>query len=248
MSGGHNNERQTRLVELFGGAIALPPEDRARYVAEACDGDDAIQAELASLLASHAAAPDFLERMGAAILPAAFGPQADEHLAAGDTVGRFRIVEPLGRGGMGVVYKARDEALDRLVALKFLPAHLTSDVQARARLESEARAASALDHPNIAVVYDIGSTDPSPGDPEGGRLFIAMACYEGETVEEKIARGPLPIREALSYGIQLVDGLARAHEAGIGGNSRSTPTAPLPPFLPGGRSPTTASSKRLTRC
>jgi RNA polymerase sigma factor (TIGR02999 family) len=185
------------------------------YVASASGGDDEIQAELTSLLASHAVAPDFLEEMSGEILPAAFGTDPEEYLGAGDSVGRYRIIEPLGRGGMGVVYKARDEALDRLVALKFLPAPLTADAQARARLESEARAASALDHPNIAVVYDIATTEPSSGGPEGERLFIAMACYEGATIEEKVTRGPLPIREALSYAVQLMDGLSKAHEAGI---------------------------------
>jgi eukaryotic-like serine/threonine-protein kinase len=215
VSGGGDDTRQQRLVELFEAAIELPPDERAAYVATACDGQDEIQAELTSLLASHDAAPDFLEKLSGAILPAAFRSDPDDHLAAGDAVGRYRIIEPLGRGGMGVVYKARDEALNRLVALKFLPAHLTADVQARARLESEARAASALDHPNIAVVYDIATTEPSPGEPEGGRLFIAMACYEGATIAEKVARGPLPIREALSYAVQLMEGLSKAHEAGI---------------------------------
>jgi eukaryotic-like serine/threonine-protein kinase len=215
VSGGRDDERQRRLVELFEAAIDLPPGERAAYVASASGGDDEIQAELTSLLASHAVAPDFLEEMSGEILPAAFGTDPEEYLGAGDSVGRYRIIGPLGRGGMGVVYKARDEALDRLVALKFLPAPLTADAQARARLESEARAASALDHPNIAVVYDIATTEPSSGGPEGERLFIAMACYEGATIEEKVTRGPLPIREALSYAVQLMDGLSKAHEAGI---------------------------------
>jgi eukaryotic-like serine/threonine-protein kinase len=116
---------------------------------------------------------------------------------------------------MGEVYKARDRALDRFVALKFLPRHCTADPDARTRLLNEARAASALDHPNIAVVHEVGETAPGPGEPAGGRLFIAMGYYEGETLRQKIARGRLSIRDALDYATQIVDGMSNAHEAGI---------------------------------
>jgi serine/threonine-protein kinase len=211
VSGGRDREWFRRIAELFEAVTALPPDQRDDFIASACGEDDEIRTELTSLLASHGAAPEFLDRMGGEILPAAFGTDPDDPLAAGSLVGRYRIIEPLGRGGMGIVYKARDESLNRSVALKFLPAHLASDARARARLENEARAASALDHPNIAVVYDIATWPPGAG----GRLFIAMACYDGETIDEKIARGPLPVSEALSYFVQLIDGLSRAHEAGI---------------------------------
>lgn len=215
MTPARGRPERERLGELFERAVALPAEERAAYVEKACGADDELRSELTSLLASHAAGPDFLERMGAAVLPAAFDASQEGILPGGRTVGRYEILERLGGGGMGVVYKARDPSLGRLVALKFLPSHLTTDPEARARLQSEARAASALDHPNIAVVYEIGATDPVSDDPRGRRLFIAMAYYQGETLEEKISRGPLPVREALDYAIQLVDGLSRAHEAGI---------------------------------
>ncbi|HSK18913.1 MAG TPA: protein kinase [Longimicrobiales bacterium] len=216
MSDAPRDSHRERLAALFEEAIDLPPAEQAAFVEAACGDDELLREELRSLLASHAAAPDFLEVMGAEILGTAFAPTPGHTLHAGHVVGRrYRIVAPLGSGGMGVVYKAHDAVLDRVVALKFLPEHLTADAAARARLESEARAASALDHPNIAVVYDIGTTAPSTGDPVGGRLFIAMACYDGETIEQKVARGPLPIDDVLAYAIQLLDALSRAHAAGI---------------------------------
>lgn len=202
-----------RLAELFERAITLPPAEHAAYAAAECSDDDALREELLSLLAEHTAAPDFLDTLQAELLGAAFGADQEEALLPGSTLGRYRILEEIGSGGMGVVYKARDESLDRLVALKLLPRHLTADTRARARLEGEARAASALDHPNIAVIYDIALANA--GDPTNPRLFLAMAFYEGETIERKIARGPLPVREAVAYAVQLIDGMARAHGAGI---------------------------------
>ncbi len=212
MSASGDHPDRERLAELFERAIALPPERRSAWVQESCNDDD-LRRELTSLLASHAAAPNFLEEMGAEVLGPMFGTDPEEPSLSGRAVGRYEIIEPLGEGGMGVVYKARDGSLDRWVALKFLPTHLTTDPEARARLKREARAASALDHPSIGTIYEIGTTDGSPGDP--GRLFIAMAHYEGQTLQEAIARGPLPVGEALDYAIQILDGLSKAHEADI---------------------------------
>jgi eukaryotic-like serine/threonine-protein kinase len=126
----------------------------------------------------------------------------------GTTVSHYRILEKLGEGGMGVVYKAEDTRLKRPVALKFLPQALTTDLEAKERFTHEAQAASALDHPNICNIYEINETDE-------GRLFLAMACYEGETLKEKIERGPLPVDEAVGIATQVAQGLAKAHEAGI---------------------------------
>jgi serine/threonine-protein kinase len=126
----------------------------------------------------------------------------------GKTVSHYRIIEELGRGGMGVVYKAEDTKLGRAVALKFLPHELTQDAQAKARFVQEARAASALDHPNICTIHEIDETDE-------GRSFIAMAYYSGETVRAKIARGPLALELAVEIAIGAARGLARAHATGI---------------------------------
>lgn len=206
---------RTRLGELFDRTLSLPPAARAAFVADSCRGDPELQEELISLLAAHTRAPGRLERMAGEVLPAALHAMSHRVLPLGRTVSHYRLEEIIGGGGMGVVYKARDLTLDRYVALKFLRSHLTGDVEARRRLELEARAASALDHPNIAVVYEIGTAEGVTGDLGEDPLFIAMAYYSGETIQQKTARGPLPISEALGYAAQVADGLARAHEEGI---------------------------------
>ena len=128
----------------------------------------------------------------------------------GKTISHYKILEKLGEGGMGVVYKARDTKLDRFVALKFLPPHLSQTKEEKNRFIHEAKAASALDHPNICTIYEINET-------EEGRMFIAMACYEGESLKEKIERGPLAIEEAIDIGIQISQGLTKAHSKWRGG-------------------------------
>ena len=213
MTDEHGRADRQRLGDLFERALTLPRAARAAFLEDECD--DALRAELASLLDSHDAAPDYLDRLGADVLPVALGGLlADDALPVGRVVGRYAILERIGGGGMGVVFRARDPALERFVALKLLPAHLVTDAEARARLIREARTASALDHPNIAVVHEIG-TEPAPDDPAGTVLFIAMAYYDGETLADKVGRGPLPVGEAIEYAIQLADGLSSAHEAGI---------------------------------
>ncbi len=126
----------------------------------------------------------------------------------GKKIFQYTILEKSGGGGMGVVYKARDEKLDRVVALKFLPPHLLADDEAENRFMTEAKSASSLDHPNICTIYDINKT-------EDGQLFIAMAFYEGETLKRKINRGPMPVDDAINIALQIAAGLERAHKGGI---------------------------------
>ncbi len=126
----------------------------------------------------------------------------------GKIVSHYKILEKLGEGGMGVVYKAEDTKLKRTVALKFLPPELTRDPEAKKRFVREAQAASALDHSYIGTIYEINET-------EDGQLFIAMACYEGETLKQKIEKGPLKIKDAVEFAMQVAEGLANAHEQGI---------------------------------
>ena len=126
----------------------------------------------------------------------------------GRTISHYEILEKLGEGGMSVVYKAQDVRLGRFVALKFLPLRLSVEEEGKQRFIHEARAVSALDHPNICTIYDIE-------EAENGQMFIAMAYYQGENLRQKIARGPLPLREALDIAIQTAQGLTKSHKQGV---------------------------------
>ena len=126
----------------------------------------------------------------------------------GKTISHYKITEKLGEGGMGVVYKAQDLKLDRFVALKFLPPHLTSSEEEKQRFIHEAKAASALQHNNISAIHEIDET-------EDGQIFICMDYYEGETLDSRIKQKPLPIEEAIDITIQIAQGLAKAHEKKI---------------------------------
>ena len=161
----------------------------------------------------HASAGD-LRRDLAALAPSGSGGPAvppsgvPAGVETGRKIGHYRLLDPLGGGGMGVVVRAEDTRLGRTVALKLLPLELARDPIAKARFFQETRAASALEHPNICTVYDAGETDD-------GRLWLAMPCYDGETLRSRLARGPLPVDEAVDVARQIARGLAKAHKQGI---------------------------------
>jgi len=128
-------------------------------------------------------------------------------LAPGSKLGPYEIVGPLGAGGMGEVYRARDTRLDRTVAIKILPADISADPVAKQRFEREAKAISGLNHPNICTLHDVGRQD--------GIDYLVMECVEGETLAKRLEKGPLPLEQVLKYGAQIADALDKAHHAGI---------------------------------
>ncbi|MBC7788559.1 MAG: protein kinase [Anaerolineae bacterium] len=212
-----NNFREDRLERLFEEAWALPPEQREAFLDQACGTDKELRTALTALVADAAQAFEYGDRLlGPRVAQATGILLGDTHSAGengvdpllGQQVAHFQVLEKIGAGGMGRVYKAVDLRLDRTVALKLLPHHLNAEADAKRRFAHEAKAASALDHPNICAIHEIGETD-------AGQLFIAMAYCGGETLKKKIGRGPLPIAKALEYIVQVAEALHRAHEAGI---------------------------------
>jgi eukaryotic-like serine/threonine-protein kinase len=207
-----SERRFEQLRIVFERALQLQPDERIAFITTACGEDSELYEQVASLLTAHDASTGYLERLAdQLVVPAlrAFASGHDDELAAiGRQLSHYEVIERIGGGGMGVVYKARDVRLGRTVALKFLPPRRAQDPAARAQLLAEAQAASALDHPNIAVVYEIGETETQ-------RAFIAMAWYEGETLKERLRSGPLPVEDAIATTAQIADALAAAHQAGI---------------------------------
>jgi len=209
-----DRERWRTLDRLFAEALERPVAERFAYLRLATDADERLYAEVCTLLERSEEAASVLGESVAEYaggLLRSLGPEPTDPAPpsmVGEQVGPYRILDEIGRGGMGVVYRAVDLRLDRQVALKFLPPYLSGDPLSKRRLMTEARAASATEHPNVATVHEMGET----GD---GQLYLVLAYYEGETLRERLTHGALPKEEALAIAKQVAAGLAAAHGNGV---------------------------------
>ena len=204
-----NPERWQRIKDVAFAAMELEEDQRGEFLARECGSDRELRRAAEALVEEDQRDGSTIER---GIASAAAGvqqkpPADDRNGMLGRAISHYRITEKLGEGGMGVVYKAEDTKLKRLVALKFLAANGLGGEEERARFLREAQAAAALNHPNICTIYAI--------DESEGQTFIAMECVEGKTVKDKIASRPQPLEEALDIAIQAAQGLKAAHQKEI---------------------------------
>src|SRR5215210_1271146 len=205
--------RWREIRTVFDDLVELESSARAERLAALDRTNPELRRAVEALLRADPDADLRLARITSALMPAVEAPLAgglgDVPHLVGRTISHFRILEPLGAGGMGVVYAAEDTRLGRDVALKLPLSSRALDSSTKRRFLQEARAAGALDHPNICNVYEAGQS-------EEGQLYLAMACYRGETLKVRLAReGALPVLEALGIARQVVQGLAAAHDKGI---------------------------------
>jgi serine/threonine-protein kinase len=206
-------ERWQRVERLYHSALERQPGDRAVFLEHACEHDEELRAEVESLLACREKATDFiespaLEEVAQLLTKEEIEKISPRSLLPGTTISHYRIEEKIGAGGMGEVYRAHDPRLGRDVAIKILPEAFAADADRLRRFEQEARAAAALNHPNIVAIYDVGTrANATP--------YVVSELLEGETLRGCLQRGPLSVRKAMEVGAQIAQGLAAAHDKGI---------------------------------
>jgi TolB-like protein len=200
-------ERYNKIGEIFHAALELNAREREVFMERECAGDADLRREVESLIRSHEEGGGVIDEPALALAAELLAVDGAEQVVGQTLAGRYRVLSLVGVGGMGRVYLAEDAELGRRVALKLLPEHLTHDAEQARRFRQEARAASALNHPNILTVHDITEAD--------GISVIASEYIEGETLRERLSRGPVPPTEALDISAQIASALRSAHEAGI---------------------------------
>jgi TolB-like protein len=200
-------ERYNKIGEIFHAALELNAREREVFMERECAGDADLRREVESLIRSHEEGGGIIDEPALALAAELLAVDGAEQVVGQTLAGRYRVLSLVGAGGMGRVYLAEDAELGRRVALKLLPEHLTHDAEQARRFRQEARAASALNHPNILTVHDITEAD--------GISVIASEYIEGETLRERLSRGPVPPTEALDISAQIASALRSAHEAGI---------------------------------
>ena len=215
-------DRWEQIERLYHAALERGPDAREAFLDGACAGDEDLRREVAGLLACDIPSDSFIQSPAIEIAARAMAAEPliesstklTSILIAGSQIGAYRLLEPLGRGGMGEVHLALDTRLGRKVAVKLLPAKFTTDASRVRRFAKEARAASALNHPNIITIHEIGEVRTEAGDTH----YIVTEYVEGETLRQRMTNAPqgrLSLVEALDVAKQIAAALATAHEAGI---------------------------------
>jgi eukaryotic-like serine/threonine-protein kinase len=199
-------ERWREIEKLYHAALELDEDKRLAFLDQACAGDEALRRELQSLLSFEDRAENFIESPALEVAASMLAKDQD-YSAVGSWIGPYQVLSLIGAGGMGKVYLAQDSRLGRKIALKVLPKEFTQDPDRVRRFEQEARAASALNHPNIITIFEIGRVDDAH--------YIATEYIEGRTIRQQMKQAPLELQQALDIACQIVSALAAAHEAGI---------------------------------
>jgi len=199
-------ERWQQIDRIVAAALERQEGERSAYLDEACGGDEALRRKVETLLVAHKEAEDFLEEPAVEMVAEGFAKDGVSKLV-GSQLGSYKILSFIAAGGMGEVYRARDTQLDREVAIKVLPAQFTQDPERLARFQREAKLLAALNHPNIAAIHSFEHADDIH--------FLVLELVPGETLQERVVKGPLPVEEALKVCRQIAEGVEAAHEKGV---------------------------------